>query len=86
MDRLDLPTYFEALGFEHVPASALPVGVRDHAHPPVCLILTHPLWSEERQNYTQELADVASEYERRGYRVQTRSIFRAARTPWEAVP
>ena len=81
-----LTPYFEDLGMKYQDGQRLPVGVGPDADgQPRCLILTHPLWSLSLSDFGEPLASVFAHYEHQGYRVVTRSIFRALRTPWEAV-
>ena len=81
-----LTPYFEDLGMKYQDGQRLPVGVGPDADgQPRCLILTHPLWSLSLNDFGEPLASVFAHYEHQGYRVVTRSIFRALRTPWEAV-
>ena len=78
--------YFEDLDLEYQAGQRLPTGIgQDAGGQMLCLILTHPLWSLSPSNYADALADVYAHYEHLGYRVETRSIFRALRTPWEAL-
>ena len=81
-----LAPYFEDLGLDYQAGGRLPAGVgQDADGQPLCLVLTHPLWSLSASNYAGPLADVYAHYEHLGYRVATRSIFRALRTPWEQI-
>jgi len=79
--------YFEGLYMQYQPGQGLPLGLRDSADgsDPLCLVLTHPLWCLDRDQYAGILGDVVSTYEGQGYRVEVRSLFQALRTPWEAV-
>ena len=81
-----LAPYFEDLGLNYQAGGRLPVGVGEDADgQSLCLVLTHPLWSVSAINYADTLADVYAHYEHLGYRMATRSIFQALRTPWKPI-
>ena len=81
-----LAPYFEDLGLNYQAGGRLPVGVGEDADgQSLCLVLTHPLWSVSAINYADTLADVYAHYEHLGYRMETRSIFQALRTPWKPI-
>ncbi len=73
--------YFTGLEITHDRLGTLQAGVDAARHR--ALALVHPLWDRDPANYRADVAAAVADGERRGLRVELRSILRAVRTPYE---
>jgi DEAD/DEAH box helicase domain-containing protein len=73
--------YFQGLNLTPTTLGGLPAGTSAVTNE--ALILTHPLWDRDRANFRPNVAAAAADAERRGFRWELRSIFRAVRFPYE---
>ncbi|MHB1498515.1 MAG: helicase-related protein, partial [Acidimicrobiales bacterium] len=73
--------YFAGLGMAYDRLGTLEAGVDAARHQ--ALVLIHPLWDRDPSNYRVDVAAAVAAGERRGLRVELRSVLRAVRIPYE---
>jgi DEAD/DEAH box helicase domain-containing protein len=73
--------YFTGLDLTPDRLGGLAAGLDPAQH--LAVVLVHPLWDTERTNLRSDVAAAVAEGERRGLRVELRSVLRAVRFPYE---
>ncbi|MGH9028994.1 MAG: hypothetical protein ACRDV4_05205, partial [Acidimicrobiales bacterium] len=75
--------YLAALGFEREDLEGLPAGRKTVLGVEISLLLTHPLWDRDPENWRSDVAAAIARGGRLGRVVIPHSIFRAVRAPYD---